>query len=139
MVGRKLSLIKDLKRDACGVTVIEAMVILCVILICATGTLSLFTFALQTAGMTSHITAATYIAKSQIEAMKSTKFEEITRRFPPDVPSPVTGTSLPDDATWMVTYPDGTAGDLLTITVTVSWPQNAETKSVQLTTQMTSL
>ena len=48
-------------------------------------------------------------------------------------------TWLPDEATWTVTYPNGTTANPLAITLTVSWPEKGETKSIQLATEVTSL
>ena len=49
------------------------------------------------------------------------------------------GVWLPEGATWTVTYPNGTSVDPLVITVTVSWPVEGTTKSIKLTTEVTSL
>jgi type II secretory pathway pseudopilin PulG len=124
-------------RNQRGFTLAETMMVFAVIFIASTGTLGIFSSALHTADTAKHITAATYTARAQMEAIKSTQFGYITAFFPQGVPSDVQGTSLPNGATWTVTYPDGTSARPLTISVTVSWPENSQTKSVQLTTQVT--
>ena len=123
-------------RNQRGFTLAETMMVFAIIFIASTGTLGIFSNALRKADTAKHITAATYTARAQMEAIKSTKFGYITGLFPQNVPSAVGGTSLPNGATWTVTYPDGTSARPLTISVTVSWPENSETKSVQLTTQL---
>lgn len=127
---------RHIYRNQHGFTLAETMMVFAVIFIASTGTMGIFSVALRKADTAKHTTAATYTARFQMEAIKSTLFQYITALFPDGVPSAVSGTSLPNGATWTVTYPDGTAARPLTISVTVSWPENSETKSIQLTTQL---
>jgi type II secretory pathway pseudopilin PulG len=135
---RKFGLIKSLKCNQQGFTLAETIVVFAVIFIASTGTVGLFSYALQTASTTAHITAATYTARLHIEEIKATTFGNITTSFPDGVSNPITGTSFPNGATWSVTYPDGTGANPLTISVNVSWSENGETKLIQLMTQTTS-
>ena len=96
-------------RNQRGFTLAETMMVFAVIFIASTGTIGIFSDALHRADTAKHITAATYTAKAQMEAIKSTQFGYITAFIPQDVPSAVEGTSLPNGATWTVTYPDGTS------------------------------
>ncbi len=138
MKPRMFHFIKNLKCSPQGFTIAETMMVLAVIFIVSTGTLGFYINALRAGGSTKYLTAATYTAREHLEEIRTTSFENITTLFPEGTFHPIDGTSLPSGATWSVTYPDGTNANLLTITVIVSWSENGQTQSVQLTTQVKS-
>jgi type II secretory pathway pseudopilin PulG len=138
-VQRNFNSAKHLKSNEEGFTIAEAVVALGVILIVSAGTMTVFSMTIRAAGATKYITAATYVGRHHLEAVKNTEFALITSLYPDGVSNLVVGTSLPAGATWTVTYPDGTGVNPLTITVTVAWTESGQAKSIQLTTQVVSL
>jgi Tfp pilus assembly protein PilV len=126
-------------RNERGFSAMETIVALGIMLFVSTSVVGLFAHSLQATGRSKHYTAATYTARAKMEAIKDTDFASITSQYPDDVSNLITGTTnLPSESAWVVTYPNGTSADPLAVTVTVSWPENTGTHSVQLTTLVSS-
>ena len=121
-----------------GFSLVEVIIGLAIILIAATSSVGLFVRAIRGSVETEHVTAATYIARSHLEEIKTTDFGYITSLYWDGDPRAVSDPALPTGATWTVTYPSGAGTNLLTVVVTVSWLEDGQTKSVQLTTQIAS-
>ena len=128
------------KSDPRGFTLLETMIATGILLIGAVGALSLINYGLKATATSKHITAATNIARAKLEEIKNTPFKDITSYYPanPDG-SPVESTSLPEEAIWVVSYPDGTAANPLNISLVVSWQEEGgRTNQVELRTLVTS-
>ena len=129
-----------IKSDSRGFTFLEVMIALGILLIGAAGVLSLFSYGLRATTPSKHITAATNIARAKLEEIKSiplenknTPFGNIIIMFPGDAAYDVGSASLPEEATWTVSYPDGTMANPLSVSVVVAWQEeNGNTKQVEL-------
>jgi Tfp pilus assembly protein PilV len=120
-----------------GFTVVEALISLSILLISITGTLSLFTIGFKNLAMPQNMTAATNIARAKVEEIKDTSFELITTYFPEGT-YPIESTLIPEGATLSISYPDGVEANPLALSVTVSWEEDEQQRTIQLVTLVTS-
>ena len=125
-----------LKRQQ-GFTLIEAMVTLSILLIIISSTLGLFTTGYRNLATPKNLTAATNIARTKMEEIKNTSFGSITTSFPAG-DYPVEGSLLPEGTILNISYPDGVV-DPLAVSVTVSWPEGDNWRSIELATLVTPL
>jgi hypothetical protein len=103
-----------------------------------TGTLSLFITGYRNLASPKNLTAATNIARSKIEEIKSTSFESITTNFPAgDSSAEDSPELLPEGAMLNISYPDGEDVNPLAVSVTVSWHEDGNTREIQLITLVT--
>jgi prepilin-type N-terminal cleavage/methylation domain-containing protein len=127
------------KSDHRGFTLLETMIALGILLIGAVGALSLFSYGLKATATSKYITAATNIARAKLEEVKNTPFQNITTTYPNDSSYNVENASLPEGATWTVSYPDGIGANPLNISLVVSWQdEGGRTSQVELRTLVTS-
>ena len=127
-----------MKFDSRGFTLLEVIIALGILLVGAVGALSLFSYGFRAITISKHITAATNIARARLEEIRNLPFEDITTVYPDGSVFPVENPSLPEGATWTVSYPDGTEADPLRISLVVSWQEGDRTGRVELMTLVTS-
>lgn len=124
------------KSDSGGFTILESTMALGILLIGIVGALGLFTHGFRATATSKHTTEATNIARTKMEEIRNTSFEDITTYYPDDYGDTVVrrGTTY----TWTVSYPDGTETDPLEISLVVVWQEDSRTEQVELTTLVTS-
>ena len=129
--------IKAVLKKQQGFTLVESMVTLSALLIITTSTFSLFTMGYKNLAFPKHLTAATNIARANMEEIKDTPFESITTYFP-EGDYIVYSSLLPDGATLNISYPNGVV-DPLAVSITVSWQEGDNLQSIKLFTLVTPL
>ena len=129
---------RHLKQNQRGFSLFETVIAVTILFIASTGSIRLFVQAAQMTSTSKHYTEATYAARAHMEEIKNTDFDDITTVFPEYTQNLVLDTALPDEAIWFVTYPNGVSADPLQVLATVSWPENGDTKSLSLTTEVAS-
>ena len=79
------------------------------------------------------MTNAMNVARSQIELIRSTPFPDVPTAFPGNEDEPATVASLPQGQ-WVVSYPEGTTGELLAVRLKVQWTEDNTPHEVVLDT-----
>jgi len=125
---------KLIRSNEKGFTMIEALMATVLIVFASTSTMSLFIAGYKYTAISGQIVTATNVARSKIELMRDTAFEDIPGTFPGS--SPIAVDNLPNGQ-WYVTYPGGTGTDPLNVLVTVEWTERGTPHSIDLATLVT--
>lgn len=116
-----------------GFSLIEVLVASAIILLISLLTMSLFVGGYRQTATSSRMTNAVNLARSQLEQIRSTPFQEIPSAYPTNQQNPGVLASLPEGR-WSVSYPSGTAIDPLAVRVKVQWTENEVPHEVVLDT-----
>jgi len=125
---------KLIRLNEKGLTMIETLIATTLIVFASTSVMSLFIAGYKYVTISEQIVTATNVARTKIEWIRHTEFEEITNTFPAG--SSVTIDAL-SEGQCHVTYPDGIGVDPLNILVTVNWTERETPHTVTLSTLIT--
>lgn len=123
-----------------GYLYVDAVIAVCILSLALLAVSGMFVNATKLSSSANHYTAATNIARQQMELLKRWTASDWSD---PSLPASIPWQGDPDKLTvnkmtfevkTLITQPSGIDPDLLQITVIVSWKERNDTRNVQLTT-----